>query len=369
MPQAENEVILEAYEEGIDPSTVEDDILGKTFRITLEEDKTIDVTVTGLAYKAQDGGFYYSSGDLYMGDQLMNSLLKDSYRTISTVKVLINGKEQQHQEGNPLYRLVPNSNVPQGKAIVSEDMNTFYDTADAEGNSKGKTISVTVKNIFYSQSLDLQVSNTYSKKTFEKVTGVSDYDANNGTIYVSQADYDNLFGKGNFQTSVYVKNVKEIDATLEKLRAMGYTTLPLKDTLINMFSDITSMIATPMAVVMTVALFFTAYFVIRLILKSRSTYFSILRMLGMAKKHIRRILDVEMLLTVNIAYFIFIGCAFMVHYGVIDVEYIRNLIEYMTVRDYVILYAILMFMAYLISGKFARSLFRKTAMGTFREEE
>ncbi|MFR4019211.1 MAG: hypothetical protein ACLT01_08320, partial [Clostridia bacterium] len=157
--------------------------------------------------------------------------------------------------------------------------------------------------------------------------------------------------------------------TLEKLRAMGYTTLPLKDTLINMFSDITSMIATPMAVVMTVALFFIAYFVIRLILKSRSTYFSILRMLGMAKKHIRRILDVEMLLTVNIAYFIFIGCAFMVHYGVIDVEYIRNLIEYMTVRDYVILYAILMFMAYLISGKFARSLFRKTAMGTFREEE
>ena len=89
----------------------------------------------------------------------------------------------------------------------------------------------------------------------------------------------------------------------------------------------------------------------------------------MAKKHIRRILDVEMLLTVNIEYFIFIGCAFMVHYGVIDVEYIRNLIEYMTVRDYVILYAILMFMAYLISGKFARSLFRKTAMGTFREEE
>ena len=369
MPEAENEVILEAYEDGIDPSTVEDDILGKTFRITLEEDKTIDVTVTGLAYKAQDGGFYYSSGDLYMGDQLMNSLLKDSYRTISTVKVLINGKEQQHQEGNPLYRLVPNSNVPQGKAIVSEDMNTFYDTADAEGNSKGKTISVTVKNIFYSQSLDLQVSNTYSKKTFEKVTGVADYDANNGTIYVSQADYDNLFGKGNFQTSVYVKNVKEIDATLEKLRAMGYTTLPLKDTLINMFSDITSMIATPMAVVMTVALFFIAYFVIRLILKSRSTYVSILRMLGMAKKHIRRILDVEMLLTVNIAYFIFIGCAFMVHYGVIDVEYIRNLIEYMTVRDYVILYAILMFMAYLISGKFARSLFRKTAMGTFREEE
>lgn len=369
MPEAENEVILEAYKDMLDTATVENDILDKSFRITLEEDKTIDVTVTGLAYKSQEDGIYSSSSDLYVSDQIMNRLLKDAYRSSSTIKVLINGKEQQHQEGSPMYRLVPNSNVAQGTAIVSEDMNMFYDTAYAEGNAKGKTINVTVKNIFYSQSLDLQVSNTYGKKTLEKLTGVSDYDSNNGTIYVSQADYDTLFGKGNFQTSVYVKNVKEIDATLDKLKAMGYTTLPLKDTLINMFSDITSMIATPMAVIMMVALFFIAYFVIRLILKSRSTYFSILRMLGMAKKHIRRILDVEMLMIVNIAYFIFMGCALMVHYGVIDVEYISNLIEYMTVRDYVILYAILMFMAYLISGKFARSLFNKTAMGTFREEE
>ena len=369
MPEAENEVILEAYKDMLDTATVENDILDKSFRITLEEDKTIDVTVTGLAYKSQEDGIYSSSSDLYVSDQIMNRLLKDAYRSSSTIKVLINGKEQQHQEGSPMYRLVPNSNVAQGTAIVSEDMNMFYDTAYAEGNAKGKTINVTVKNIFYSQSLDLQVSNTYGKKTLEKLTGVSDYDSNNGTIYVSQVDYDTLFGKGNFQTSVYVKNVKEIDATLDKLKAMGYTTLPLKDTLINMFSDITSMIATPMAVIMMVALFFIAYFVIRLILKSRSTYFSILRMLGMAKKHIRRILDVEMLMIVNIAYFIFMGCALMVHYGVIDVEYISNLIEYMTVRDYVILYAILMFMAYLISGKFARSLFNKTAMGTFREEE
>lgn len=368
MPETENEVILEVYEQMTDPATVENDVLDRSFRITLEEGETIDVTVTGLAYKAQEDGFYYSSGDLYVSDQLMNRLLKDSYRSGSTVKVLINGKEQTYQPGSPMYRLVPNSNVAQGTAIVSEDLNTFYDTAYAEGSAKGKTISVTAKNIFYSQSVDLQISNTYGKKTIERLTGVSDYEANNGTIYISQADHDTLFSRGNFQTSVYVKDVKEMDTTLEKLKTMGYTTLPLRDTLINMFSDIASMIATPMAVIMMVALFFIAYFVIRLILRSRSTYFSILRMLGMAKKHIRRILDVEMLMIVNIAYLIFAGCALMVHYGVIDVEYIRNLIEYMTVRDYVILYAILMVMAYLISGKFARSLFRKTAMGTFREE-
>ena len=129
MPETDNEVIFAVYEDMVDTATAENDILDKSFRITLEEDRTIDVTVTGLVYKAQDDSFYYSSGDLYVSDQLMNSLLKYSYRSISTVKVMINGKEQQYQEGTSMYRLVPNSNVAQGTAIVSEDRNVFYDTA------------------------------------------------------------------------------------------------------------------------------------------------------------------------------------------------------------------------------------------------
>ena len=39
----------------------------------------------------------------------------------------------------------------------------------------------------------------------------------------------------------------------------------------------------------------------------------------------------------------------------------------MEVVDYVVLYVIILIMAYLISGKFAGHLFRKTAMTTFRE--
>ena len=36
--------------------------------------------------------------------------------------------------------------------------------------------------------------------------------------------------------------------------------------------------------------------------------------------------------------------------------------------DYVLLYVVAAAMAYLISGKFIRSIFRKSAMGSFREE-
>ena len=145
--------------------------------------------------------------------------------------------------------------------------------------------------------------------------------------------------------------------------------LPLKDAMVNYVDDVVSIIQVPIAVLIIIALFFIAYFVIRLILRSRVSYFSILRMLGLARKNIRRILDVEMFTVINIAYMIFLAVVVLVNMGMIHVEYVRTLVEYLQVTDYVILYAILIVMGYLISGKFARSLFKKTAMGSFREEE
>lgn len=149
----------------------------------------------------------------------------------------------------------------------------------------------------------------------------------------------------------------------------AFTTLSLKDAMVNYVDDVVSIIQVPIAVLIIIALFFIAYFVIRLILRSRVSYFSILRMLGLARKNIRRILDVEMFTVINIAYMIFLAVVVLVNMGMIHVEYVRTLVEYLQVTDYVILYAILIVMGYLISGKFARSLFKKTAMGSFREEE
>ena len=213
----------------------------------------------------------------------------------------------------------------------------------------------------------MKIADIYDEKTFKEKTGVTDYELHGGTVYINQKDYDALFKKGNYQATVYVEDVRQMDSTLTALENMGYTTLPLKDTLISLTEGLGSIIIVPMAILLVVAVFFIAYFVIRLILRSRSSYFTILRMLGMDKKSIRRVLDVEMFTVVDIAYLIFLGVIAMVKFGVIRVQYIINLIQYMNVADYVILYVVILIMAYLISGKFARRLFKKTAMGTFRE--
>ena len=365
MPEADNEVIFAAVKDDFDAEMIKA-LIDRTFRIDLGEDVAVDLTITGFAYRdAGDGAFSYT-GELYATDDMINTILTETYSTGSTVTTTVNGKVQQYMEGNAFYRLVPNSRVEEGHALVAEELDNFYGENDG---AKGKTITVTAENMFYTQSVDLTVDEVYTSRNFESITGVSDYESNNGTVYVSQKDYDRLFNRGNYQASVYVRDADEMEPVLDALETMGYTTLPLKDTLISMFSDMASIVRVPVTVVLIVALFFIAYFVIRLILRSRASYFSILRMLGLARKNIRRILDVEMLLTFNIAYAIFIACVALVKTGTVDVEYITALVEYMHVKDYVILYAVTAIMAYLISGKFARTLFRKTAMGAYREEE
>lgn len=373
MPESKNEAVLTAYK---DEYYFNDETIGrlidKTYNIALGEDKTIAVTVVGCAYKPAtdeyDNMMY--SGTLYITNELMDTMREETYNYHSTITTTMNGKEQEYVPGNPFYRVIPSGNVAAGTVLVFEEMDNFYRKNDDDSNenaAKGESLTITAETMYYTQQVELKIADTYNKKTFESKTGMSDYETHNGTIYISKADYDTLFKKGNYQATVYVNDVKMIDDTIKALENMGYTTLPLKDTLISLSDELGAIIQVPMAVLLTIAIFFIAYFVIRLILRSRSSYFTILRMLGMAKKNIRRVMDVELLFIVNLAYALFLGCVALVKTGGVRLEYVIELIQYMKPVDYVVLYCIIVLMVYLISGKFSRHLFRKTAMNTFRE--
>lgn len=366
LPQTDNEVVLTGDKDDYYfTDEMRQELLDKDFKVYVSENKEVTVRIVGLAYKTYNQNSYVYGGDLFVSDSLLEDMLENTYSVNSTVTTTINGKAQEAAEGSATYRVVPSSKVAQGTAVASEEINNFYE----KGKAKDQTISVAVKNIYYTESIDLKVADVYTKKTFEKLTGSKDFESNNGSIYINPADYRSLFGKGNYQATVYVKDLKDLNATKEALQTMGFKTLAMKDAMVNYVDSVVSIIQVPIAVIIIIALFFIAYFVIRLILRSRVSYFSILRMLGLARKNIRRILDVEMFTVINIAFALFLAVVILVNTGIIHVEYIRTLVEYLKVTDYVILYAILVLMGYLISGKFARSLFKKTAMGSFREEE
>lgn len=367
MPESRNEVILTGYKDDYYFSEdVMADIIDKKYTIYFDDGRETKVRIVGLAYKDTEENGYMYSGDIYMTVNMMRELRKGVYNATSSISITINGKTQSGETG--YYNIAVNKNVDKGEACVPEDVNNYF----KNGKAQWENIKVTAENIFYKRSVTLDMADIYTEKNFEALTGYKDFESYYGTIFISQADYNKLFSKGNYQISVYVNDVKTMDQTLNALENMGYVTLPLKDMLINDMGGIESIIQVPIAVIIVVALFFIAYFVIRLILKSRAGYFSILRMLGLARKNIRRIMDIELVAVTNIAYLIFLGLVALVKEHVVHGKYINYMdamIEYMHFNDYVVLYVVLIIMALLISGKFARSLFKKTALGTFREED
>lgn len=366
MPARANEVILAAQE---------DDYNFEGKNLNKNVDRVYDVAigmgemsckikVVGLAYKKKTDTLNTYS-DVYMGDELLNKIMAQTYREHSNISVTINGKDQEVSADEAMYNLIPSDKVEEGEAIVSSEVCNFY----KDGKAVGKTIKARVKNIYYEKNKEFKVKDTYTSKSFDRKTDLGDYEMYAGCVAISHKDYNSLFTSNNYQATIYVQDKDIIDETKASLEAMGYVVLPLRDVLVQIISDVVGLIQLPISIIVVLALFFIAYFVIRLILRSRTGYFSILRMLGMNGKAMRRITDIELLVVMTLAFGLFMAVAMMSKYGVINVEYINNLIKYMTPVHYGILYAILLVMSYLISGKFTKSLFRNSAMGTYKEVE
>ena len=387
LPEKPGEALLKGQN---DEYNLNDDlaqeILDQKLRIDLLDGSSLEVTVVGVAFDTEEDPYRYA-GEVYMDEEQIKEMRKGIYSSGSSVIILINNKEMVAGMSGGLDRIAPSSKVKKGEAIVAEDVSNYFtnnsgdadlgmDPDAAENPAQVNTaavnqdLGINVKNMFYSENVKLKIADVYTEKTFKDKTGNESYDENFGTVFISQTDYDKLFGKGNYQCSVFVDEVKELDKTVQAIRALGYTALPLKDTVtIDEDEDIQSMLEIPITILIIVAIFVIAYIVAGLILRSRSTYFSILRMLGLARKSIRTILDVEVLLVMNIAFVIFLAVVMAVRYEYINVAYLMKLIQFLKPRDFVVLYAMIAAMSLLISRWFARRLFKKTAMGSFREEE
>ena len=91
-------------------------------------------------------------------------------------------------------------------------------------------------------------------------------------------------------------------------------------------------------------------------------------MLGYTKKVSKKLLIMELFTVSNIAYFSFIILIYLNYLNVFNIKFINTIILYLKLRDYIVLYLILILMSYVISEKFAKKLFKKSAITTMGEE-
>mgnify|MGYP004522851529 FL=1 len=134
------------------------------------------------------------------------------------------------------------------------------------------------------------------------------------------------------------------------------------------YKRIIKIIKVVVTIILIIVLFFISYLIIRIILKSRNIYYTTLRMLGATYKNVKRILDIELFTNATISYGALLLFIYSIKNNIISLEYISKLINYIGLREYVFIYIVLIIISRLISIKFARKLFKNTAINTYNEE-
>ena len=329
MPKADNEVILEGYDDGWTFGEKPEDLIGKTFTVATDGGFEQKVKVAGIIFSGSaDDEFsvYTDTSRIYFPDSVINEVRKGLYASNSTTTMRINGTEENLYVGEG--GLMINEKVPEGYILLP----TSYDSMFKKGYAAGNEIQLRAKALYYDERLTLMIMGTYGEKTFEKKTGYKNLSEHDGEIYINPMDFRRLYEKGSFQTSVFVDDTKNIEGMKDMLERGGYHVLVLRDHINNfMDEEIVNIIQLPIAIIICLAVFFVAYFVIRLILKSRGVYFATLRMLGMGKRPACRIMRVELVLVCMISYALFILFVYLSRTGIINSEQLTNYFTYLTV--------------------------------------
>ena len=366
MPENENEVVIQAsnYEWFLQEKP--NDILNKEFRLSthMDEDNYIGVKVVGI--KKADNE-YAENNTIYVSDKIVSDLRITINKIYSKIKILFENKYYDIHSYKREFRIITSEKVPSGQAYISDE----YSYLCKNDNCINHSLNISASNIYYNDSIDLKVTKTYTKKNYKNLLDLDNYDEMNGAVFVNASDYNNMFNKDTYQSSVFVDDINNLEIVNSILQKDNYKTLVMKDTLVNPDKDtaiMMQMISIVVTIILVVTLFFISYFVIKLILKSRSIYYTTIRILGSTKRIAKQILNVELFFNASIAYSICLLVIYLTKTKALNVKMVKEILPFITWTELIIVYLILILMSQLISNRFARKIFKHSIMKTMVEE-
>ncbi len=365
LPLNDNEIVIRGnknsnyYLQSTDPSKIIDSTYSLEDLYDYVISKEFPVKIVGIIYDDEvsyDDTYIYVSEYIY--EKLNNQVIKEN----STIKYLFAGSEIDKDFGN----IIKTSKVPKGKVVIGEE----YEYKCKNYNCKNYSFVLKINNIYENYEKKLVVLNTYNKDNMKSLVGYS-YDDYNGFIFMNDKDYDELFSNKYYQSSVYVKDPLKVNETIKSLNDLGYKALYVKDTMTdsnNTITRIMNIIRTIVIIALIVVLFFISYFIIKLILKSRNTYFSTLRILGASKNNVKSILNYELFTLSHLAFLIFITFILLIKNNVIVSKQILELTRYISFYNYLFIYIVLVVITLLIVSRYTRKLFKDSCLNTYKEE-
>ncbi len=352
MPLNENEIIVSGSKENYYIEDLGSELINKEVSINSGSDE-IKVKIVGVSVFEKYNWMVTS----YVSDKIYNYVENHVEQVYGTTKVFISDNSQNV---NP--NIKTSDILSEGQVYISEN----YSYNCKSYNCMKDSLNIKFSNMYTNKEISLSNVKVYNKNNFKKIFG-SEYD-DMDTIYLSNNDYDKLYKNNNiYQVSLFVKDVRNIDKTMNELN--DYVSFSLN----NVKQDgalvqVIKIVKTIVITVLVIVLFFVSYFVIKLIMKSRNKYFTTIRILGGSYIEVKRLLQIELLNVTNIVYLVFLVISLFIKNDIIVSESIKNMLFYINLKEYVIVYLILSLMSYLTSSRYSRKIFKRSVITTYNEE-
>lgn len=352
MPLNDNEIIVSGSKENYYIEDMGSELINKEVSINSGSDE-IKVKIVGVSVFEKYNWMVTS----YVSDKIYNYVENHVEQVYGTTKVFISDNSQNV---NP--NIKTSDILSEGQVYISEN----YSYNCKSYNCMKDSLNIKFSNMYTNKEISLSNVKVYNKNNFKKIFG-SEYD-DMDTIYLSNNDYDKLYKNNNiYQVSLFVKDVRNIDKTMNELN--DYVSFSLN----NVKQDgalvqVIKIVKTIVITVLVIVLFFVSYFVIKLIMKSRNKYFTTIRILGGSYIEVKRLLQIELLNVTNIVYLVFLVISLFIKNDIIVSESIKNMLFYINLKEYVIVYLILSLMSYLTSSRYSRKIFKRSVITTYNEE-
>ena len=352
MPLNDNEIIVSGSKENYYIEDMGSELINKEVSINSGSDE-IKVKIVGVSVFDKYNWMVTS----YVSDKIYNYVENKVEQVYGTTNVYVSDNSQIE------YPNIKTSDIlSEGQVYISEN----YSYNCKSYNCMKDSLNIKFSNMYTNKEISLSNVKVYNKNNFKKIFG-SEYD-DMDTIYLSNNDYDKLYKNNNiYQVSLFVKDVRNIDKTMNELN--DYVSFSLN----NVKQDgalvqVIKIVKTIVITVLVIVLFFVSYFVIKLIMKSRNKYFTTIRILGGSYIEVKRLLQIELLNVTNIVYLVFLVISLFIKNDIIVSESIKNMLFYINLKEYVIVYLILSLMSYLTSSRYSRKIFKRSVITTYNEE-
>ena len=352
MPLNDNEIIVSGSKENYYIEDMGSELINKEVSINSGSDE-IKVKIVGVSVFDKYNWMVTS----YVSDKIYNYVENKVEQVYGTTKVFISDNSQNV---NP--NIKTSDILSEGQVYISEN----YSYNCKSYNCMKDSLNIKFSNMYTNKEISLSNVKVYNKNNFKKIFG-SEYD-DMDTIYLSSNDYDKLYKNNNiYQVSLFVKDVRNIDKTMNELNdyvSFSLNSVKQDGALVQVIKIVKTIVIT----VLVIVLFFVSYFVIKLIMKSRNKYFTTIRILGGSYIEVKRLLQIELLNVTNIVYLVFLVISLFIKNDIIVSESIKNMLFYINLKEYVIVYLILSVMSYLTSSRYSRKIFKRSVITTYNEE-